>query len=176
VGIWEAYRIIKNEIEMKKMVAVGFFILGIVFMSKAQIVDSLKVKIIDSTAISTADSAVAPAISKSLGKASCATLYVYRPKSFVGSAIGYDLHLGDSIVCRVKNNTKFEIPLTQEGKVEVWAKTEAKRSVVLDVKPGVKYYIRCSVSMGIVAGRPDIIQVMPEQGVVEYDKVEGRKK
>ena len=105
---------------------------------------------------------------------SCAWLYVYRPKSFVGAAIGYDLHMDDSVICRIKNNSKYAIPLVKEGKTEIWAKSEQKVKFVINVKCGKTYYIKCGIKMGIIVGRPEMSMVAPEQGEVEYESVKGR--
>ena len=103
-------------------------------------------------------------------------LYVYRPKDFVGAMLNYDLkivnsHYKDSVVCRVKNNSKFKISLYQEGKTELWAKTEAKKSVFIDVKFGQKYYIKCGIDLGFFVGRPELILVEPSQGAIDYDGI-----
>lgn len=84
-----------------------------------------------------------------------ATIYVYR-KGGVGPLISYNLHLGDSLLCRVTNRFKQEIRVTKEGPMEIWAKTEVKASLPLDIKKGKTYYIRCSVSMGVMGGHPSL--------------------
>lgn len=57
-----------------------------------------------------------------------AKLYVYRPGG-AGAFIGYDLYLGDSLICRMKNNSKYEIKITKKGMNTLWAKTESKAEV-----------------------------------------------
>ncbi len=103
-------------------------------------------------------------------------LYVYREGRFVGAAIGYDLYVGDQLVGRVKNNSKFEVVLPKTDKVEVWAKTESKDAVMLEIKPGEKYYLKCSLKMGIAVGRPDLTLVDSRQGEADYAKVKSSKK
>ena len=104
----------------------------------------------------------------------CAWLYVYRIKNFAGSAVGYDLHIDDSVVCRVRNNSKYAIPLRKESKIEIWSKSEQKVSFIIDVKCSKAYYIKCGIKMGILKGRPDLSLISPEQGEVEYNAVKGR--
>jgi hypothetical protein len=104
-----------------------------------------------------------------------ATLYVYRPKDFVGSAISYNLHAGDSEICKVKNNSKYAIHLFKEGELELWAKTEKRESVKIDVKFGKKYYLKCGLKEGILEGRPVFELVIPEQGELDFANVKGRK-
>jgi hypothetical protein len=110
-----------------------------------------------------------------------AMLYVYRPKNYVGSFISYDLKLTNSaytdlVLGEVKNNSKFAVKLMQEGKTEIWAKTEVKNSVNIDVKYGEKYYIKCGVTMGVVVGRPDLNLIYPGQGVLDYENFKGKSK
>jgi hypothetical protein len=109
-----------------------------------------------------------------------ALLYVYRPKNYVGSIISYDLKLNNSlltgsVIGRVKNNSKFVVKLYQEGKTEIFAQTESKKSVTIDVKYGQKYYLKCGIAMGAFVGRPELNLIYPEQGVLDYENIEGRE-
>jgi len=113
--------------------------------------------------------------------ANYAVLYVYRPRNYVGSIISYDLKLTNSfitdyVIGKVKNNSKFEVKLFQEGKTEIYAKTESKRSVFIDVKFGQKYYLKCGISMGVMVGRPELNLIYPEQGELDYENVKGSVK
>jgi hypothetical protein len=105
-----------------------------------------------------------------------ATLYVYRPRNFVGSLESYNLHEADSIICRVKNNSKYIIRLYQEGPAEIWAKTEKKVSVKINVVFGKEYFLKCGLKGGIMTGRPEMELVYPEQGKLDFENVEGREK
>jgi hypothetical protein len=93
-----------------------------------------------------------------------AILYAYRPTG-PGALVGYNLHLGDSVICRMKNYSRYEIRLYKEGPTKLWAKTEAKSSIPLNVKFGEEYYLKCTLQMGIVVGEPDIKLV--EKGFAE---------
>ena len=103
-----------------------------------------------------------------------AILYVYRNKGEAGLLINYNINVGDSAICKMKNNTKYEIDISKEGEFELWAATESRRSVKLDVKFGNVYYLRCSMEMGIVVGRPALYLVDEHIGQAEFAKVEGR--
>jgi len=107
---------------------------------------------------------------------SYATLYVYRQKSFVGSMISYNLSVNDSTICRMKNNSKYIIRLYKEGETELTAKTEKKSSVRINVEFGKEYYLKCGVKTGIMAGRPQLELIDPEQGKLDFQNVEGRNK
>jgi hypothetical protein len=103
-----------------------------------------------------------------------ATLYVYRERNMMGSMFGYDLHEEDSVICRVKNNSKFIIKLYKEGPTEIWAKTEKKVAVHINVQFGKEYYIKCGVKPGWVEGRPQLDVVYAEQGKLDFANIEGR--
>ena len=103
--------------------------------------------------------------------ASYALLYVYRPKSSVGSVVQYSLHDGDSAICKMKNGNGFIIKMTKPGKTTLWARTEAREEVTLDIKPGKVYFVRCSVKMGVLVGEPKMDLVNTRVGLAEFGKV-----
>ena len=96
-----------------------------------------------------------------------AILYVYR-NGGAGALVSYNLSLGDSVICRVTNKFRQKIEIRTEGTQELWAKTESKASIPLDIKKGRTYYIRCGIGMGVVVGRPTLDLVDRRTGKVEY--------
>ncbi|MDR0575152.1 MAG: DUF2846 domain-containing protein, partial [Tannerella sp.] len=94
-------------------------------------------------------------IDSALIGADYAIINVYR-MSGQGALINYDLHLGDSTICRVTNNFCKSIKINKDGLNSLWAKTETKSEVPINIESGNVYYIRCSVSMGAFAGRPKV--------------------
>jgi hypothetical protein len=82
-----------------------------------------------------------------------ALLHVFRNPG-VGGAVAYNLYLGDSLLCRVKPRSKYTIKIPQQGSFELWAKTESKASVEVDIQSGRDYYLQCQVGMGVMVGRP----------------------
>lgn len=102
-----------------------------------------------------------------------AKLFVYRPGG-AGALVGYDLYLGDSVICRVKNNSKQEIKITKKGMNTIWAKTEAKTEVPIDIEYGREYYLRCTIGIGVMVGRPQLQLVDRMQGKSEYDKIKSK--
>lgn len=104
-----------------------------------------------------------------------ALLYVYRYGG-TGALISYDLHLGDSTICRVKTNSADTIRITQEGKTTLWASTEAREELPIEIKKRNEYYIRCGLSLGVLVGRPSIEQVGREYGKQEFDAIILKKK
>lgn len=102
-----------------------------------------------------------------------AKLYVYRPRG-IGPLVGYDLYLGDSVICRVKNKSKYEINITKRGYNSLWAKTEAKSEVPIDFQYGREYFLRCTVEMGVMVGHPKLQLVGRTQGKVDYDSIKAK--
>jgi hypothetical protein len=93
-------------------------------------------------------------------------MYIYRPASFKGAAVSYDVHVKDKVVTNLKNGGYFPY-FAEPGENEVWAKTEAKSSVTVDVKPGQTYYVKGGVRMGFAIGRPDLSQQTADVGAAE---------
>lgn len=104
-----------------------------------------------------------------------AILYVYRP-SGMGSLIGYDVELNDQVICRAKDNSFYEIKLYKEGEAKILAETESSAHALIDVKFGQEYYLRCTITMGVLIGEP-VLQVIPNwQGSIEYEQLVKNKK
>ncbi|MBK8805351.1 MAG: hypothetical protein IPO21_01345 [Bacteroidales bacterium] len=103
-----------------------------------------------------------------------AILYVYRFGGG-GALVTYNLHLGDSTLCRVSNKSCQEIKITKKGMNELWAKTESKVSLPINVKYGEKYYLRCGITGGIFIGRPSLEYIDAKTGQFEYSSVCKRK-
>jgi hypothetical protein len=101
----------------------------------------------------------------------CALLHVYRPSSMKGSLISYNLNLDDETVFRVKNKSKTTVRITGEGVITLWAKTETRVELPVEVQPGNEYYIRCTVGFGAFVGRPKMELVDNQTGKYEFDAI-----
>lgn len=102
-----------------------------------------------------------------------AILNVYRFGG-TGALVNYDLYLGDSVICRVKNNFKTTLHITKDGFNSLWAKTEAKSEVPIDVKMGQTYYLRCGIKIGALVGRPDLELMNNKTGKLEFDSFKAK--
>ncbi len=102
-----------------------------------------------------------------------ALLHVYRA-SGTGPLVSFDLHLGDTVICRVKNKWKQTIMIKKEGLNTLWAKTESKAEIPVKIEFGNEYYIRCSVAMGAFVGRPRLELVDRKTGKIEFDTIENK--
>lgn len=97
-----------------------------------------------------------------------AVLNIYRYGG-VGALVGYDVYLGDQVLCRAVNNYKTSIKVTKFGMNSVWAKTEAKDELPIDIERGRQYYIRCSIGMGAFVGRPKLQLIDSKTGKSEFE-------
>jgi hypothetical protein len=105
----------------------------------------------------------------------CALLHIYRNSSMVGMIVSYHIHLDDEPLFRVKNKSKTTVMVTEEGMGILWAKTESKTELPIDIQFGHEYYIRCGVGMGAFVGRPTIELVNNRMGKFEFDKIPMKK-
>ena len=104
-----------------------------------------------------------------------AIINVYRPGGQQGMLINYDLHLGDSVICRVKSNFCESIKIYKDGLNSLWAKTEAKAEIPINVELGKMYYVRCGIKMGAFVGRPSIKMVDDKTGKAEFNSIQQKK-
>ncbi|MBN2613655.1 MAG: hypothetical protein JXB00_19015 [Bacteroidales bacterium] len=99
-----------------------------------------------------------------------ALLHVYRFAG-VGALVNYDLFLGDSVICRVSNNRKETIKIKKDGMNTLWAKTEVKYEIPVNIKFGNEYYLRCGITMGAFVGHPRLELVDKQIGRFEFESV-----
>ena len=106
-----------------------------------------------------------------------ATLRIYRLKDSVALATAYYLHLdGDSVICKVKSRSTATVNIYKDGPVTLWAKTEARRELKLDLKTGETYYIRCGLVKGSLRNIPVLELVNKQTGEAEYKAPQGKEK
>lgn len=79
----------------------------------------------------------------------------FRPSKFAGGAIGYKVREGACELDKLSNGTYF-VHVAEPGKHEYIAHWQAKDLLPLDVEAGETYSVRGTVSMGILAGRPNL--------------------
>ena len=111
-----------------------------------------------------------PAIDSALLNAGYALLHVYR-RNGTGFLVNFDLHLGDSVICRVSNKWKTTLHISKDGLNSLWARTESKVEVPVNIKFGKEYYLRCGVTMGAFVGRPKLELVDNQTGKAEFESV-----
>ena len=102
-----------------------------------------------------------------------AKVYFYRPKMITGALLGYKVRMdNDSVVCRVRNGEKCEVNITDFGKHKFWAKIESRDSIIIDVQRGQEYFVRCSVGLGVLVGKPDFSLVENHIARKEFERMD----
>lgn len=104
-----------------------------------------------------------------------ALLHVYRFGG-TGFLVSYDLYLGNDVVCRVKSNWKETIRIEKDGLNTLWAKTESKKEVPINIKFGNEYYVRCGIATGFFVGQPVIEIVDNRTGKAEIQSIKADSK
>jgi hypothetical protein len=99
-----------------------------------------------------------------------ALIYIYRPGKFMGGGVAFDVHEGkkeaDHAITTLQSGGYFPY-YAPPGEVTLWAKTESSASVTLDVKADKTYYVRGSVGVGLIVGRPSLEVVDAAKGAAE---------
>jgi hypothetical protein len=94
-----------------------------------------------------------------------ATVYVYRYKQFVGSALSPSVYCDSGELARMDNG-KFFVAKLSSGKHTFYS-NDKQSGIDLDLKGGQNYYIRVEIAAGAWKGHGRLILVAPEQGVYE---------
>jgi len=111
-------------------------------------------------------------------KAGKGMLYVYRPESFVGGGVYYDVHDGaqkDKVLGTIVSGSVVAAELNP-GVHEIWAKTEAKAGVPVTMKRGATQCIKAGVTMGVFVGRPSLQKVDMQTCRYDIKKIIEEKK
>jgi hypothetical protein len=94
-----------------------------------------------------------------------ATIYFYRYKQYVGSALSPSVFCDEAQLARMENGRYFMAHI-EPGK-HTFRSNDAQSGVELDLKPGEKYYIRIEIAPGMMKGHGRLVMAPVEQGI--YD-------
>lgn len=94
-----------------------------------------------------------------------ATIYFYRYKQFVGSALTPSVYCDEGQLARMENG-RFFIAHVGAGK-HSFRSNDAQSGVDLDLKPGEKYFIRVEIATGMMKGHGRLVLTPVEQGSYE---------
>jgi hypothetical protein len=83
------------------------------------------------------------------------TVIFFREKKFTGAAIRYKVRENGVELCKLKNGS-FCMVSVPVGKHEYVVHSEAKDVLTLEVESGETYYVVGGISMGFMAGRPNL--------------------
>jgi hypothetical protein len=117
----------------------------------------------------------AVSVDSSLSNVDYALLYVYRRYRLYGRFISFDLHLGDTVICRVGNECKETIKIRKDGLNSLCAQTEVKQELPINIKFGNEYYVRCGIKSGLLVGWPKLELVENQTGKAEFKSIKLKK-
>jgi hypothetical protein len=101
-----------------------------------------------------------------------ALVHFYRPTSGNGALLGYKIKdANDSIIGRLRNGEKFVYKVKKFGNQSFYGALETKEEVKINVEKGQEYFVRCSVNMGVIVGRPEINLIENHIGMKEFDEM-----
>ena len=126
------------------LTAVAAALTGLAMTSAAQAAGNQ-----DATA-ATAPGALVPPPPAGMGQ-----VVFFRPGKFVGSAIRCTVREDGKMVGRAGNGKYFVLPATP-GPHRFTTKTEATDTLNVEVEPDETTYVKCSIGMGVMAGRPNL--------------------
>jgi len=98
-------------------------------------------------------------------QASKATVYVYRYKQFVGSALSPSVWCDQTELARIENGRYFTVTL-DPGK-HTFSSNDKQSGIELDAKAGQEYFVRVEIASGMMKGHGRLTLVAPEQGGYE---------
>jgi hypothetical protein len=124
----------------------------------------LLLAIVFATISSLAQDAANPA-APAAAKPSKATVYIYRYKQFVGSALSPSVYCDGNQLARMDNGRYFTATI-EPGK-HTFTSNDQQSGIDLDLKAGEQYFIRVEIAAGFAKGHGRLILMSPEQGSYE---------
>ncbi|MFD0740022.1 DUF2846 domain-containing protein [Lysobacter koreensis] len=79
----------------------------------------------------------------------------FRPSKFTGAAIGFKVREGKTELGKLRNG-KYFVAQVEPGAHEYTVHSEAKDVLNLEVEAGETYYVQGTITMGFMAGRPNL--------------------
>ena len=113
--------------------------------------------------------AVAMEPSASAANSEEATVFIYRPKKIVGSALEPSVFVDETELARMDNGRYFAIKV-KPGK-HIIRMTDDKKGYALDMGPGQKYFFRIGVEAGMFKGHGKITLDDAERSIKEIQKL-----
>ena len=93
------------------------------------------------------------------------SVYVYRYKQFVGSALQPSVYCDEVQLARMENGRYFAVKI-EPGK-HTFRSNDQQSGVELDLKAGQEYFLRVEIATGMLKGHGRLVLTAPEQGRFE---------
>lgn len=98
-----------------------------------------------------------------------ATVYFYRYKQFVGSALAPSVYCDEGELARMENGRFFVAKFTP-GK-HIFSSNDKQSGIESELRAGQEYYIRVELVPGAMKGHGRLVLVQAEQGAYEIKKL-----
>ncbi|ALN61685.1 hypothetical protein GLA29479_801 [Lysobacter antibioticus] len=95
----------------------------------------------------------------------------FRPAKFVGGAVGYKVREGAVELGKLRSG-KYFVVAVEPGAHEYTVHSEAKDILNMEVEAGETYYVKGTITIGILAGRPNL----SPSTVAEFEEIAGKLK
>lgn len=107
-----------------------------------------------------AEATAAPVVAASTGLVGAAPadkgqIVFFRPSKFAGGAVGFKVREGDTELGKLRSG-KYFIALVEPGTHSYTVHSEAKDVLTMEVEAGETYYVQGTITMGLMAGRPNL--------------------
>ncbi|WP_119719383.1 DUF2846 domain-containing protein [Cognatilysobacter tabacisoli] len=107
-----------------------------------------------------AEATAAPVVAASSGLVGAAPadkgqIVFFRPSKFAGGAVGFKVREGETELGKLRSG-KYFIALVEPGTHSYTVHSEAKDVLTMEVEAGETYYVQGTITMGLMAGRPNL--------------------
>jgi hypothetical protein len=106
-------------------------------------------------AVATATAPAATASNVGAPEAGKALIVFFRPSKFTGAAVGFKVREGETELGKLRNG-KYFVANVEPGTHQYTVHSEAKDVLTLEVEAGETYYVQGTITMGFMAGRPNL--------------------
>jgi hypothetical protein len=94
----------------------------------------------------------------------------YRTKKFSGGAIKFSVKDNEKSYGQLKNGTIIKIQ-SAPGEHTFWSQVISSDAITLNIEEGKVYYVKGTVKMGAIAGRPKFDQVDEKKALKDMKKI-----
>lgn len=84
-----------------------------------------------------------------------ALIVFFRPSKFTGAAIGFKVREGETELGKLRSGKYFTANV-EPGTHQYTVHSEAKDVLTMEVEAGETYYVQGTITMGFMAGRPNL--------------------
>lgn len=84
-----------------------------------------------------------------------AQIVFFRPNKFVGGAVGFKVREGEQELGKLRSGNYF-IHFAEPGTHHYTVHSEAKDVLTMEVEEGETYFVQGTITMGVLAGRPNL--------------------